>query len=133
MWTSRVNRFHNERHDSGGRLRDADSAEDRHELVVPDGSLNALGVEVVEKYIVGDDRLRLANLIAYALGHSEFIFITGGLGPTEDDITRDAAAVALGRSQSISPEICETIAARFRRLGRKMWEVSAPGKRDRRR
>ena len=96
---------------------------DTNSLYLTD-QLNALGVEVVEKYVVGDDRLRLANLLAYALGHSEFIFITGGLGPTEDDITRDAAAVALGRSQSISPEICDTIEARFRRLGRKMSEVN---------
>jgi nicotinamide-nucleotide amidase len=86
--------------------------------------LNALGIEVVEKYIAGDDRWRLANLISYALGHSEFVFITGGLGPTEDDVTRDSVAVALGRAQSISPEICRTIEARFRRLGRKMSEVN---------
>src|SRR5215210_4146766 len=96
---------------------------DTNSLYLTD-QLNALGVEVVEKYIVGDDRLRLANLINYAMGHSEFLFITGGLGPTEDDITRDAAAIALGRSQGISLEICDTIEARFRRLGRTMSEVN---------
>lgn len=96
---------------------------DTNSLYLTD-QLNALGIEVVEKYVVGDDRLRLANLIAYAMGHSEFIFLTGGLGPTEDDITRDAAAVALGRSQTISQEICDTIAARFQRLGRRMSEVN---------
>jgi nicotinamide-nucleotide amidase len=96
---------------------------DTNSLYLTD-QLNTLGVEVVEKYVVGDDRLRLANALTYALGHSEFVFITGGLGPTEDDITRDAAAVALGRSQAISQDICNTIEARFRRLGRQMSEVN---------
>ncbi|HYP05614.1 MAG TPA: competence/damage-inducible protein A [Bryobacteraceae bacterium] len=96
---------------------------DTNSLYVTD-QLNALGIEVVEKYVVGDDRLRLSNLIVYALGHSEFIFITGGLGPTEDDVTRDAVAIALGRSQNISQDICDVIEARFRRLGRRMSEVN---------
>jgi nicotinamide-nucleotide amidase len=96
---------------------------DTNSLYLTD-QLNALGIEVVEKYIVGDDRLRLANLVSYSLGHSEFVFITGGLGPTEDDVTRDSVAIALGRGQSISQEICNTIEARFRRLGRKMSEVN---------
>lgn len=96
---------------------------DTNSLYLTD-QLNALGVEVVEKYIVGDDRDRLANQIRFALSHSELVVITGGLGPTEDDVTRDAAAAALGRSQSISEAICEMIEARFRRLGRRMAEVN---------
>jgi nicotinamide-nucleotide amidase len=86
--------------------------------------LNALGVEVVEKYIVGDDRVRLANLIAHSLGHCELTLITGGLGPTEDDVTRDSVAFALGRTQHYSPEVKDDIEARFRRLGRRMSEVN---------
>ena len=69
---------------------------DTNSLYLTD-QLNALGIEVVEKYVVGDDRLRLTDEIVFALGHSQFVFITGGLGPTEDDVTRDAVAAALGR------------------------------------
>jgi nicotinamide-nucleotide amidase len=96
---------------------------DTNSLYLTD-QLNALGIEVVEKYVVGDDRLRLTNEIVFALGHSQFVFITGGLGPTEDDVTRDAVAAALGRSQSTSEEVCRIIEERFRRLNRRMSEVN---------
>jgi nicotinamide-nucleotide amidase len=96
---------------------------DTNSLYLTD-QLNTLGIEVVEKYIVGDDRLRLANLLSYGLGHSEFIWITGGLGPTEDDVTRDSVATALGRSQSFSEAVREAIEERFRRLNRRMVEVN---------
>ena len=59
--------------------------------------LNALGVEVVTKTIVGDDRERLAALFSAALSRSGIVILSGGLGPTEDDVTRDAVAQALGR------------------------------------
>ena len=59
--------------------------------------LNALGLEVVGKQIVGDDRARLQQVIREALERSEFVLLSGGLGPTEDDVTRDAAAAAFGR------------------------------------
>jgi nicotinamide-nucleotide amidase len=88
------------------------------------GQLNSLGIEVVEKYIVGDDRVCLANLLVHALSHCQLIILTGGLGPTEDDITRDSVAAALGRTQYFSQEICDWIEARFRRLGRHMVEVN---------
>jgi nicotinamide-nucleotide amidase len=96
---------------------------DTNSLYLTD-QLNALGIEVVEKYVVGDDRLRLTNEIVFALGHSQFVFITGGLGPTEDDVTRDAVAAALGRSQSTSEEVCRVIEERFRRFNRRMSEVN---------
>jgi nicotinamide-nucleotide amidase len=96
---------------------------DTNSLYLTD-QLNALGIEVVEKYVVGDDRLRLTNEVVFALGHSQFVFITGGLGPTEDDVTRDAVAAALGRSQSTSEEVCKIIEERFRRLNRRMSEVN---------
>ncbi len=96
---------------------------DTNSLFLTD-QLNTIGIEVVEKYIVGDDRLRLANLLVHALGHSEVIFITGGLGPTEDDVTRDSVSTALGRAQSFSETVREAIEERFRRLNRRMVEVN---------
>ncbi len=81
--------------------------------------LNTLGVEVVLKSIVADDRPRLTAQIEAAFHRSDIVLITGGLGPTEDDITRDAAAAALGVGQTYRPEIAEQIAALFIRLGRK--------------
>ena len=52
--------------------------------------LNALGIEVVAKHVVGDDRERLATTIRRALDGARFVLLSGGLGPTEDDVTRDA-------------------------------------------
>jgi nicotinamide-nucleotide amidase len=96
---------------------------DTNSLYLTD-QLNTIGIEVVEKYVVGDDRVRLANLLVHAFSHSELIILTGGLGPTEDDITRDSAAIALGRSQTLSQEVCDAIEARFKRLDRHMAEVN---------
>ena len=84
--------------------------------------LNALGVEVRRKLIVGDDRTRLEAAVRDALGHADVVVLTGGLGPTEDDLTRDAVAAALGRSLLFSQEICDQIEERFRRFNRKMVE-----------
>ena len=84
--------------------------------------LNALGVEVVQKSVVGDDRDRLTQVLKAAMGRVRLVFVTGGLGPTEDDVTRDAAAAAVGRTQYFSQEICDGIEARFRRMGRRMVE-----------
>jgi nicotinamide-nucleotide amidase len=77
--------------------------------------LNELGVEVVSKTIVGDDRTRLAEAVRAALARSEIVILTGGLGPTEDDVTRDAVAAAVGREQIFQQDICDTIAQRFAR------------------
>jgi nicotinamide-nucleotide amidase len=86
--------------------------------------LNALGVEVRRKVIVGDERARLTGAIRDALGQMDIIVITGGLGPTEDDLTRDAVAAALGRELIFSQEIREWIEERFRRINRKMAEIN---------
>lgn len=86
--------------------------------------LNTLGIEVVSKCVIGDDRARLADAVRGALGRVRLVMITGGLGPTEDDVTRDAVATALGRQQSFREELCEAIAARFRSIGRPMAEIN---------
>jgi nicotinamide-nucleotide amidase len=86
--------------------------------------LNALGVEVVAKTVVGDDRARLAEAVAGATKRSPIVIVTGGLGPTEDDVTRDAVAEALGRQLEFRQELCDGIAERFRRMNRPMAEIN---------
>src|SRR6478672_13733003 len=86
--------------------------------------LNGLGVEVVRKSVVGDDRDRLAASIRAATQSAEILILTGGLGPTEDDITRDAVALATGRGLTYHQEVADAIAERFRARGRKMVEIN---------
>jgi len=96
---------------------------DTNSLYLTD-QLNALGVEVVRKTIVGDERARLTDTILAAIARSQVIVLTGGLGPTEDDLTRDAVAAALGRSMDFHQEISDQIEERLRRYGRKMAEIN---------
>jgi nicotinamide-nucleotide amidase len=88
------------------------------------GELNNLGVEVAGKCVVGDHRDRLAEAIRQALARSEIVILSGGLGPTEDDITREAVAQALSRQLVFHPEIAEALERRFARANRKMAEVN---------
>ena len=67
------------------------------------GELNNLGVEVVFKCVVGDHGDRLAGAIRQARERSEIVILSGGLGPTEDDVTREAVAQALGRKLVFHP------------------------------
>jgi len=86
--------------------------------------LNNLGVEVTAKHVIGDDLERLAGTIRRALGSAQFVIISGGLGPTEDDLTRDAVAIALDRRQIFNPAINEGIEQRFRAMNRAMPEIN---------
>lgn len=88
------------------------------------GKLNDLGVEVRQKAVVNDDRARLAESVRQALQRSQFVFLSGGLGPTEDDLTREAVADALGRKLVLSSELTRWLEERFARLNRKMAEVN---------
>jgi nicotinamide-nucleotide amidase len=88
------------------------------------GELNDLGVEVVSKYVIGDHVERLAAAVRMALSRSEIVILSGGLGPTEDDLTRDAVAQAVDRKLIYHPEIADALAERFARLNRKMAEVN---------
>ena len=84
--------------------------------------LNAIGIEVRRKLIVGDDRSRLESAVRHAIDQMQVIIVTGGLGPTEDDLTREAVADALGRRLIFSEEILSWIQERFRRINRPMAE-----------
>ena len=106
----------------GSELLGADKI-DTNSLYLTD-QLNALGVEVVRKCVVGDDRQRLADTVRGACARCEIVVLSGGLGPTEDDVTRDAAAMALGRELEFRQELYERIEARFRRMNRKMAAIN---------
>jgi nicotinamide-nucleotide amidase len=88
------------------------------------GQLNELGVEVAQKCVVGDDRARLTAEIAAGLRRSQIVILTGGLGPTEDDLTRECAAAAAGRELHYQEWIAGVIEERFKRFGRKMAEIN---------
>ncbi|HEX8352828.1 MAG TPA: competence/damage-inducible protein A [Pyrinomonadaceae bacterium] len=87
--------------------------------------LNAAGVEVRLKTIVGDDDARLEEAIRDALKRSGVVVLTGGLGPTEDDITRKIAARALSRRLLLDEQVLEELKAKFLHWGRKMPEINA--------
>src|SRR2546423_9823552 len=82
--------------------------------------LNLLGVDVVFKSIVGDDRQRLVAAAQHALFRSDILIFSGGLGPTEDDLTRESVAEALGLTVRRDPEILAQLEARFASRGWKM-------------
>ena len=82
--------------------------------------LEKRGVRVLEKSIVADDLQTLTRVIAQGLESTDLVISTGGLGPTEDDRTRQAASNALGRELLYRPEIANELEKRFARRGRKM-------------
>lgn len=102
------------------------------ELLAPDRSdtnslwltekLNSIGIEVKLKTIVGDDDGRLEEAIKDAFRRSKVVITTGGLGPTEDDITRKVAARALGRRLLLDERVLEEIRQRFLSFGYPMPE-----------
>lgn len=86
------------------------------------GKLNSLGIEVLFKTVVGDNRDRLAEVVRLALKRSELIILSGGLGPTEDDLNREVVAEVLGRRLREVVEIRKRMQERWARLGRAMPE-----------
>ena len=84
--------------------------------------LAEIGVDVLHHQVVGDNHERITDAFRLALSRSDVVISTGGLGPTEDDITRDAVAAALGIGQTRHPEIETFLAEKFERIGRPMPE-----------
>jgi nicotinamide-nucleotide amidase len=82
--------------------------------------LNLLGVDVIFKSVVGDDLRRLVAAAQHGLFRSDILIFSGGLGPTEDDLTREAVAEALGLSLQRDPEILAHLEQRFAARGWKM-------------
>ncbi len=75
--------------------------------------LNQLGVQVIFKTIVGDNREHLTKAASLALSRADIVFLMGGLGPTEDDLTREAVADALQLQLRRDPEILAWLERRF--------------------
>lgn len=88
------------------------------------GRLGDLGVELRAKDVVGDDRNRLRDVFLAALAHADLVILTGGLGPTDDDLTREVVSDALGRPMKEDSAIVEHLHARFARRGLRMPEVN---------
>lgn len=86
--------------------------------------LNEIGIEVKLKTIVGDDQLRLEETIRDAVKRSDIVLSTGGLGPTEDDITRTVSAKAIGRELIYLDELEQDLRERFKRWGREMPDIN---------
>ncbi len=86
--------------------------------------LNKLGIEVLRKTIVGDNRELLAEAFRDALNRVPVVIASGGLGPTEDDLTRETVAELLGRRLQRNEEVVRAIEARFRSFKRDMPAVN---------
>jgi nicotinamide-nucleotide amidase len=82
--------------------------------------LNQLGVEVIFKTIVGDSREHLTGAATLALSRADIVIFIGGLGPTEDDLTREAVADALGLHLHRDPDLIDGLERRFVSRGMKM-------------
>ena len=96
---------------------------DTNSLFITD-RLNTIGYDVRLKAVVADDIGELARVVESALAWADLIVITGGLGPTEDDMTRDAVARALGITLDVDESIVERIRERFARRGMTMPDIN---------
>ena len=86
--------------------------------------LNAVGINVVQKLVVGDEPAGLASALRYGMATGHVVIVTGGLGPTADDVTRDVVAELLGAPLQESSAIVEAIRARFAARDLKMPEIN---------
>lgn len=96
---------------------------DTNSLFLSD-KLSALGIDLRMKSVVGDERDDLAALFRQALTRADIIVLTGGLGPTADDLTRDVVADGLGLPMAEDDRIVSRIRARFAGRGMTMPEVN---------
>lgn len=84
--------------------------------------LAALGIDQYHQGVVGDNPTRLREAVKLALSRSELLILTGGLGPTYDDITKETAAEALGKSLYLDKDSLARIQAFFDRRGKVMTD-----------
>jgi nicotinamide-nucleotide amidase len=86
------------------------------------GRLAAIGADALFHQVVGDNLQRITSSIELALSRADAVIVTGGLGPTQDDITRHALAAVAGVALERRPELADGIRERFARAGREMPE-----------
>lgn len=96
---------------------------DTNSLFITD-VLNTAGIDVVFKAVAGDDRMELQALLAHALGRADLVVLTGGLGPTEDDVTREVVAAHLNLPLAEDESITDAIRRRFAARGWIMPEIN---------
>ena len=85
-------------------------------------ALREIGLDLYYKTTVGDNETRITQILNLALDRSDVIITSGGIGPTVDDVTRQAVANATGRKLIYSTDLEAQIATRFRSFGREMAE-----------
>jgi len=84
--------------------------------------LRDLGIDLFFRTTVGDNELRIADALDLALSRADLAITTGGLGPTVDDVTREAVARATGRPLVLHPDLLAQIEAFFARFGSRMTD-----------
>jgi nicotinamide-nucleotide amidase len=86
------------------------------------GRLALLGIDCLHMQTVGDNLARATDAFRLALSRSDLVIVTGGLGPTEDDLTREAIAAALGEMPAVDPALERELRAWFEGRGMTMPE-----------
>ena len=84
--------------------------------------LPALGIDIYYKHVVGDNLERLAETIGRARDRSDVVICTGGLGPTQDDLTREAISGVMGEEPAVDPQLEANLRGFFESRGVKMAE-----------
>ncbi len=84
--------------------------------------LNLMGIEVLETYSISDEREHILETVDRALSRSQVVFVTGGLGPTNDDITKNTLAEYFKSELIYDPEVYEDVQALFHRRGLELLE-----------
>ena len=79
--------------------------------------LNGVGIEVASKHVAGDDRAVLSHVLRSALSGVDLLVVCGGLGPTDDDLTREAVAELLGRALAEDAGLVEHLKRRYASRG----------------
>ena len=86
--------------------------------------LNEIGIDLQGKAVAGDDRDVLKSIVSDALGRTDLLILTGGLGPTDDDLTREVVADLMGRPLEYHAYIFEAIEQRFAARGLRTPEIN---------
>jgi nicotinamide-nucleotide amidase len=84
--------------------------------------MSGLGIDLYYISHIGDNHIRLTNAVLQALERSDLLIMTGGLGPTEDDLTRESIAAALGETMEVQPELENHLRTWYFRRNRPMPE-----------